>query len=268
MVKTYKYIVILISILALSNCTSEKEVDLNLPIYPTTPVIECYLEPGKPFRLFAYYSVGYFETAKLIQVENAKIQIKYEGQTFDLIYDTIPRPGEKRRYNYRTTDLTTVPFDYVKSFQLSARIQNTNYYATTTIPNPITIESVQTICNTEQRCQESIMFKDPMNETNFYRFLSIADSIGGDVKQDIIINDETFNQTDVTIGGGYKYNQGQKVILKLFKMNRDYYLFLESVKTAQSANGNPFAQPSSIKSNIPGMIGIFTGLSYDEKTVN
>ena len=264
--KSFYWFITLILLIGIG-CTSEKEVEINLPYYTNTPVLECYLEPGKPYRLMAYYSVGYFDTPKIQQVLGATIQIQFEGQTINLIYDTIPRIGETKRYNYRADDLTLVPFQYNKTFSISIVMNGNTYTSSTSIPTPIPIDTCIINCNDENRCQVSIRFTDPINETDYYRYLCIKDSIGGEVKQDYILNDELFVNGQAGLGGGFSFNEGSFSVVKLFHINKDYYDFLTSVKDAQSANGNPFAQPSSIKSNIPGIIGIFTGFSVDEKKI-
>jgi len=248
-------------------CTPEKEVDLNLPVFEETPVVECYLEPGKPYRLIAYYTSSYFDTPQIKEVRDAIIQIQVEGQTINLNYDTNPRPGETKRYNYRANDLITVPFQYNTNFALSIVLNGKTYHANSTIAPPVLMDSYLVNCNDEQRCQISIRFTDPVLETNFYRYLCIKDSIGGEVKQDFVLNDELFENGKAGFGGGFSYNEGSNAVVKLFNINKDYYDFLNSVDDAQNANGNPFVQPSKIKSNIPGIMGIFTGFVVDEKKV-
>jgi Domain of unknown function (DUF4249) len=53
----------------------------------------------------------------------------------------------------------------------------------------------------------------------------------------------------------------------LYHITPDYFRFLESAAAAQGANGNPFASPASLVSNITGGIGIFTGTSVTTKQV-
>ncbi|MEO1438334.1 MAG: DUF4249 family protein, partial [Bacteroidota bacterium] len=54
-------------------------------------------------------------------------------------------------------------------------------------------------------------------------------------------------------------------ISTLYTIDLAYHDFLESVTAAQSANTNPFAQPSQIFSNIVGdnTLGIFTTINFD-----
>ena len=56
-------------------------------------------------------------------------------------------------------------------------------------------------------------------------------------------------------------------VVTFFNLSEEYYRYLRSVRLADNANGNPFAQPASIKSNISGGIGIFTNLVYQRDTI-
>jgi hypothetical protein len=62
-----------------------------------------------------------------------------------------------------------------------------------------------------------------------------------------------------------KFNKGDSIIVRVFALNRDYYLFLNSVELAKQVNGNPFVQPAQVVSNINGGFGIFTCLQYVTK---
>lgn len=268
MVIKVRHLLFLISTLILFQCNFEKEIDIKLPDYAKTPYIECYLEPGKPYRLLAYKSIGYFEGLVPTPIRDANISITHRGETIVLLYDTIPRIGDIRYYNYRSNDTSKVPVHYNEAFNLSITINGATYTSVSSISPFVSIDSLYKNCNNEARCQLGIRFKDKVNTTDYYRFLTFADSLGGDVKQDFLLNDELFDTEDVELAGGYSFNDGQTVVVRLYHLTQEHYDFLVSVKNSQNANGNPFAQPASIKSNIPGIIGIFTGLNYDSKEKN
>ena len=61
--------------------------------------------------------------------------------------------------------------------------------------------------------------------------------------------------------------KGDTIISTLFHIDKAYYDFRESVQNAINSNGNPFGQPGVLKSNIEGGLGIFTGLTFDRKTL-
>ncbi|MDF2455008.1 MAG: hypothetical protein K0R51_1001 [Cytophagaceae bacterium] len=265
MVNKVRYLLLFVSSMLLLQCNFEKEVTIELPAYTNTPYLECYLEPGKPYRLLLYKSLGYFEGLIPTPIRDANITITHRGVTIPLPYDSIPRDGDLRFYNYRSNDTSKVPTHYDEAFDLSVMINGVTYHSSSTIKKIVTIDSLYKNCNNEARCQLAVRFKDQMNTVDFYRYLVFSDSLGGDIKQDFILNDELFDTEEVGIAGGYNFNDGQTTVVRLFHMTKEHYDFLVSVNNSQNANGNPFAQPASIKSNIPGIIGIFTGLTYDNK---
>ncbi|MDB5256996.1 MAG: hypothetical protein JWM14_1691 [Chitinophagaceae bacterium] len=265
MVAKVRYLLLLITSIVLLQCNFEKEVSIQLPDYANTPYIECYLEPGKPYRLLAYESIGYFDGLIPTPIRDANITITHQGVTIPLPYDTIPRDGDLRFYNYRSNDTSKVPAHYNEAFDLAVTINGVTYRAVSTILPFVAIDSLYKNCNSQARCQLTVRFKDQHNTADYYRYLVFSDSLGGDIKHDFILNDEVFDTEDVAISGGYSFNDGQPVVVRLFHLTKEHYDFLISVKNSQNANGNPFAQPASIKSNISGIIGIFTGLTYDSK---
>lgn len=265
MVANIRHILLLLLTLFLIQCDFEKEVNIPLPDYDNKPYIECYLEPGKPYRLLMYKSIGYFDQLIPVFIKDAHITITHRGTAVTLPYDTIPRDGDLRFYNYRSNDSSIVPTHYDEAFNLAVVINGVTYSSVTIIRPFVAIDSLYNNCNSESRCQVSIRFKDEINTADFYRFITFSDSLGGDIKQDILFNDELFDNENAGIGGGYSFNEGQDAVIRLFHLTKEHYDFLVSVKNSQNANGNPFAQPASIKSNIPGIIGIFTGLTYDSK---
>jgi len=267
MVTKVRHLLLFAPLLFLLQCNFEKEVYIELPAYPNTPYLECYMEPGKPYRLLLYKSLGYFDELIPTPIRDANISITHRGVTTPLIYDTIPREGDIRFYNYRSDEASKVPSHYDEVFDLSVTINGATYTAVSTIAPFVAVDSLYINCNDDTRCQLSIRFKDQVNTADYYRFLTFGDSLGGDVKQDFVLNDELFVDENAGIGGGYSFNQGQPAEVFFYHLTKAHYEFLTSVKNSQNANGNPFAQPASIKSNIPGLIGIFTGLTYDRKEI-
>jgi hypothetical protein len=265
MVRGIRNIVFCIILLFLVQCDFEKEINMPLPGYGHTPYIECYLEPGKPYRLLAYKSMGYFESLIPGLITDADIRITHRGETITLPHDIIPREGDIRFYNYRSNDTSLVPAHYNEAFELSVTIDGVRYTSSTRILPPVQIDSIYKNCNSEFMCQLSVRLTDNVATADYYRVIGFGDSLGGDLKQDLVFNDELFVNENGGIGGRYNFHQGQKAFVRLYHLTKEHYDFLVSINNSQNANGNPFAQPASIQSNIPGLLGIFTGLSYDSR---
>lgn len=69
---------------------------------------------------------------------------------------------------------------------------------------------------------------------------------------DIILDSYQFD-------GGY--SESDDVIIRLESLSKDYFLYVSSSDAYSSANGNPFAQPVQVHSNVTGGIGIVAGHS-------
>jgi hypothetical protein len=56
------------------------------------------------------------------------------------------------------------------------------------------------------------------------------------------------------------------MVIQYMEITEDFYEYVESREALESANGNPFAQPGVLKTNIIGGIGIFTGFTPTQQT--
>ena len=62
-----KILIFILAVAAFASCNLEKEIDLNLPEFKSQLVVECYLEPGKPYRANVFRTTSYYApTADLL----------------------------------------------------------------------------------------------------------------------------------------------------------------------------------------------------------
>ena len=120
--------------------------------------------------------------------------------------------------------------------------------------------------NSAGRAITIINFKDDPTTKDYYRYLVVVDPKSFLEKGDIVFSDEYFQTSEAVIASQVTVERGM-VYVTLMHLTLDYYNFLTSINNAINANGNPFAQPATIQSNINGGIGIFTGLSYDQRYI-
>ncbi|MFN6945011.1 MAG: DUF4249 domain-containing protein [Cytophagaceae bacterium] len=264
MIKRYIYIVSFLAVL--SSCTSEKEVVIPMPDYENEPVIECYLQPGRNYRLTLTRSVPYLSESNISEDPNAIVTINYQGSIDTLHYfphfDTL----SGNYYNYYSPK--TVPFDFNSSFYLHIIDKNgKEITANTRLIQPVKIDSVEFIYNDRNLSYPQIYFKDNPTTANFYRYMVKRDSLHEAVVTDLITDDKLLESELVVLGGRPRFEPWDPVFIILYHLTREHYEFLMSTREARSANGNPFSQPSQIRSNIKGAIGIFTGLAYDMKVL-
>lgn len=264
-----------------AGCNLEKEVDLSLPEYDSQLVLECYLEAGKPFSALLTRSDSYFAPVAttgndLLQyyqgllVEDARVEIVHLGDTIVLKNELVLDPVQFRFSNYSSSIL--VPEDYEHPFELRVITPDgRTITGSTRLLVPVPLDSVvyQFGAVVTDSARILTYFSDPSDEKNYYRRMLHRNSLDSLADQDFA-TDDRFVEGQVVFGTGYDYGKGERVINTLFHIDRAYYEYYNSLVNALVSNGNPFAQPGEIQSNLGGTadaLGIFTGLSYVRDTL-
>jgi hypothetical protein len=261
------HICILFGVL-LSSCNLEKDIEIDLPPYSPQPVVECYIEPGKPYRLALFETVDYFNIPNNPIIPDALVIISYNGTNDTLKYQIIPDTLEGKLYNYVGDTTKKVPYDYSSPFSLYIKDNKGRILTSTTyIPQPVFIDSIWFVFNDEGRATSNIRFQDvnPSIE-DFYRFVVVVNPFNFTEKGDIYFSDRLITSSTIQVTSRSTVEPGI-IDMYLLHLTTEHYNYIKSADDADNANGNPFAQPSVIKSNINGGIGIFTGLNTDRRKV-
>ncbi len=272
-----KHLLPVAGILFLMACNLTKDVIIDLPEYSPQPVVECYLEPGKPFRLLLSRSYAFFDKLGLDStflqntlLDGALVTVSYNGQTDTLKNQLTADFNPVKIFNYVGQNL--VPNTPGTVFALHIRLADGGEITGTTNMMPLVpIDSVvvEFSPNIDTLARILTYITDDRNQEDFYRRLLNYGSLDSLYVQDFLVTDR-FSQTAlIAFGTGYELTEGDTVFNTIFHISRDYYNFVESVQLAVVGNLNPFAQPSPIKSNVHGSanpIGIFTPLVYDRDT--
>jgi hypothetical protein len=249
-------------------CNLEKEIDLDLPPFEAQLVVECYLEPGKPYRANIFKTTSYFAPAADLfsaVVTNATVIITHNG-----VADTL-RPGiyvdADNFYAYGSN--TIVPEDYTNDFFLEViDTAGNRLTATTKIAQPVYLDSItsQPLVN-DTSLLIVTFFPDDPTEDNFYRRLMYRTTVSPDsLKTDFVFDDRVTSNGQMTLGGPPSFVRGDTMIVQLVKMTEAFYNYVDSRERLESSNGNPFGQPGAIQTNIQGGIGIFTGYKLTRDT--
>lgn len=266
--------VVVAGICLASACNLTKDVEIDLPEYDRQPVVECYLEPGKPFRLLMTRSYAFFDTLGLSSnflqntlLEGALVTISYNGQTDTLKNQLSLEFNPAKFYNYVGQNM--VPATPGTEFALNIRLADGGEISanTTMLPKvPIDSVVVEFKSPTDTLARMLTYITDDRNQENFYRRLLNYNSLDSIPDQDFIVTDRFSETALIAFGTGYELTEGDTVYNSIFHITKDYYNFVESVQLAVSGNLNPFAQPSPIQSNVHGSanpVGVFTPLVYD-----
>lgn len=271
--KHYAFMLFILSAF-LYSCNMEKEIDLKLPEYTSKMVVECYLEPGKPYQLSLLQSETYFAAPGLPPtIDSAFVTITHNGIVDSLKFDPVLDPFTNKFHNYRS--LNIVPADYDSEFTLYIEDRRGRIVTgKTKILKPVKIDTVEFIFNEDSMAYAITKFTDNSSTSNYYRYMVLRVPYPPTATPEVeapvtsfTIEDAFFETSSIVLGHGSRYQLENidSVTVALYHISEDYFDFLESVGAARDANGNPFGQPASIRSNVVGALGIFTGLAYDRK---
>ncbi len=260
--------------LALAACNLEKEIEIELPAYRSRLHMECYLEAGAPFALLLTKTAPYFEPfptlddrfLQNILEDSATVVITHRGQAYPLQNRIFFNPFTRKLANY--VSFAPVPADYDGDFELSIVTKTgQTITATTRLLPEVPIDSIVVqFAPNDTLARVLTYFMDDPGANNYYRRMIHKSSLDSIPLQDFAVDDRFVNNGRFVFGTNYEFAEGDTIFNTLFHIDRAYYDYFDSVQNAAFSNGNPFAQPSPINSNLRGTanaIGIFTGLSYD-----
>ena len=264
--------------LLLAACNLEKEVEIQLPDYEPRYVLECYLEPGQPYSLLLSRSAPFFaplpsfdqDFLREILEQGADVAILYNGVEIKLENRLVFNPVTGKLFNYYS-DLQ-VPYDTINPFNLLiTTMDGQTITASARILPVVPIDSmVVQFAENDTLARVLTYITDNPNQENFYRRTLHSESLDSLALQDFVLNDNLVDNQVIAFGTFFGFAKGDKVIATIYHLEEQHFKFLESLQDAEISNGNPFAQPSPIISNLGGTadaLGIFTGLSYDRATI-
>jgi Domain of unknown function (DUF4249) len=262
--------------LVLGACNLTKDVAIELPEYDRQPVVECYLEPGKPFRLLLTQSYSFFDPLGLDSsflektlLDGATVSITYNNKTVNLANQLSFELSPLKIFNYTATEVVPADpgFEYTLNITLS---DGKTVTGKTVMLTRVPIDSVpiEFSLQKDSLARTLMYITDDLSTEDYYRRMLHYGSLDS-LAQDFITSDRFSTTSKVAFGMGYDLVVGDTVFNTIFHITPDYYDYIESVQNAVAGSLNPFAQPSVIKSNVSGTalpLGIFTCLVYDRDT--
>ncbi len=263
----------------LAACNLEKEVQIELPEYNSRPIVEFYLEPGKPMKLLLSKSsdfFGVFDTSLTqfftnLVLDSALVTVSHDGLT-----DTIPNEYSfdfinQKIYNYSSPKLVEYRSGIEYTLNIKLKDGSTITGKTEILPK-VEIDSIVVEFNKTRDSVARVLtyLTDNPNTVDYYRRLlnygSLVDSFP---QQDFLVDDKLNTTNTIAFGTGYDLKEGDTVYNSIYHITKAYNDYVLSYQLASQGNANPFAQPSQIKSNVTGSanpLGIFTCLVYDRDT--
>ena len=275
----------------------ERDINIELPTVERQLIVECYLRPNEPLRLLLTETKGYFDPLdECIFVRGALVVIEHAGQRDTLTEapffgecslanpNFIPFFDDSRTrfYNYGSASICLL--DYSQPFTLTVidSAGGRSVMATTKMLPVVPITGFTYTWNTDTtKAYAFIRAQDDGSTADFYRVqlhkrrlyrpdsaTAGAFNIAKNPEFDVRIDDASFfNGQDIAFGTGFDYEENDTLIATIYHIESAYYTYLDNISSSENANGNPFAQPPTIRSNIQGGLGIFTFLSFDRDTI-
>ena len=252
-------------------CTLQKNIEINLPPYESKLVVECYLEPGKPYRLVLLETVPYNATTTLPIINNALVIVTHNGIA-DTLKNTFEADSSSNKlFNY--TNPNTIPADYDSDFSLYVKDSKGRIAtATTKLLRAVDIDSVKlnfgTTPATDTIASVLTYFSDNPAATNFYRFIINYDGVTGYTERDFVLSDNFASNGKIVVGTRQRFLVNETICISLYHIDKAHYDYAQSAVSAAQAAASPFGQPGNITSNVKGGgFGIFTSLAYSRKTL-
>ncbi len=286
-------IILIVSLLMLLSC--EKEITLDLPQTTEKIVIEGTIEQGEYPRVIITKNASYFapvdsNTIVNMLVLDAKVTVSDGDQTDSLHLSFNPFVLPYVMYTG-----STIKGEAGKTYTLKVTVDEKTYTAQTYIPPPVSLDSTRFKYIKEPADSIGmiwIYFQDPDTLGNFYRaytktlnkdytfvhpYSSVSDDLFANGKQisfalnrgwDPAQGQEYFN--DEGTFPWWAFITGETVVIKFCTLDATHYDFWYSVETQMATDGNPFASPTSVRTNIKGgAIGVWGGYGvyYDTITI-
>jgi hypothetical protein len=274
--KPFAYSMTLLVAVLCSSC--QKDIDIKLPAYTEKLVVEASIETGKTAQVLLSMTAPYFGNVDLSDPSRFFVKGAFITITDGLIIDTLKELDPNTGYLYIGTKL----FGQVgKSYLLTVKYKGETYSGVSNILNPIALDSIYFKAERDTFGYCWAHFTEPKGQGNCYRWFAkrFSDQFYvapyNSAFDDKFVDGTSFDfsyerppQPGERDGyadqpnAGY-YAIGDTVIVKFCTIGNAEYLFWRSYYSNRSSNGNPFAAPANIQSNITGgnVIGSFCGYS-------
>lgn len=266
-----------------SSC--ERDITIDLPNAGPKIVIEGTIEDGQKPKVLVTRNQGFFnefptdleQFIETFLVTDAQVVIS-DGvveETMTLVLDFLNYP-----FAYYTTNVMLGQVN--KTYSLSVVADGQVLSSITTIPPAVPLDTTWFILNPFRANEDSfgfanVRFVDPDTVGNAYRlfikrrFETEYLPVFGSTYNDQFINGRTFEffsgqgrrsfaSSDTFVDSSFFFKLGDTIDIKFCSIGQKEFEFYSTYEAGSSTNGNPFASPVVIKSNINGGLGVWCGI--------
>ncbi len=278
-------LLIILFISTLIGC--EKEITVNLPTPENKVVIESAIEKDQYAWAFITRTAAYFAPVDSEIIMNSIIRNATVIVSDGIQDDTLQLSLDLYTFPYFKYVGSTIKGEEGKQYWLKVIVDGKTYTAQTTIPrsNPFDSIKFKPDINQDTLGYIWIYLKDPDTLGNYYRgftkvlgkdsvFLHPYPSVTDDrffngktVEYQLYrgrnpLDDNNFDDQGNDSSGvsRFYFRTGETVVVKVAQIDAPHYDFWYSMEQQFMTDGNPFATPTSLRTNIKGgAIGIWGG---------
>jgi len=260
----------------------EKDIEVELPDPEIKLVVEGWIEQNEYAVVILTKNMPYFgitDSASLISMINFPATISLSDGT---LTETLNKTLNFKYFPPIIYQGSVIKGEIGKIYHLTVESEGKYLTASATITPPVKFDSLWFELDKDKDSLGTIWakFTDNAVEKNYYRIFSQRQGrdrkmtpILGSVYDDIFFNGLTFTfniyrgiesftdeegmDNDLEFG---RYKIGDTVILKLCTLDKEHYEFWSTAETEFFSGGNPFVNPTPVKTNIKGGgLGIWGG---------
>jgi hypothetical protein len=262
---------IFLSLIPLYFAACTKNYNIELPPNEKKLVVECYLENGKPMRALISESTNLLDTSLTPPIFIQAVVVISHG----IIKDTLQQflyidSNNNKVYNYSSPKIVTANYISGETYRIDVFDNYGRHaYGTTQFIQPLEIESLTPVFNQANKAFCLTKFKDDPNTKDFFRLILSKNTVTDSTELDVLLDNSFANQNNEFVyGSGSSFKSGDIIYARVYRLTYDYYLYLSTIQNARTALVNPFAVSGEIVYNIKGGIGVFSALSYSQKSVD
>jgi hypothetical protein len=277
-----------IALLAMFWSACEREIEIDIPNAGGDIVLEGSIEQGQKPIIFLTKSREFFDEFPTdfitfineFVIQNAEVTISNGSvtETCNFVQDFSQYP-----FLYYTT--TNMVGEIGKNYSVTIKVGDRELSASSFLQTPIPLDSIFFRTNIFDVNEDSLGFlfarlSDPDTIGNAYRmFLKSPNGIAFASGGGLVFNDKFINNTSFdfftgrpdqpfindTTNNSFFYKRGDTVYVKFCTIGVKESVFYETLQNSSQNNGNPFAAPIRVISNVKGGLGVFCayGAAYD-----
>ncbi len=281
----YRTGIALLTLFMLGSC--EKEIPFHTPGGSNRLVVNSLFTEGELWTITVTHSLNVLDPGTPSPLANAQVLLRYADGTY---IETLPYDGVAYR--------STVTASHSQAYRVEVSVPGyAQVFASDGIPAPVLPQLLDTMSVYMQGTpflRVRIRFQDPVGAKNFYLLRAYSGASSGvgrveyefalsgvasgssgdteDRRRTWLLSDGLFEGQQVEmscyIPQYHLQYQTDPVYLELSACSEAYYRYLYSIELYRDVEGNPFAEPVQVFSNVENGIGIVAGKSSRNVRVN